>query len=336
MASPVRRAAVAALLLSTAACASTTPVVVPPRESPAVASPLDPARTTGAPAPAEPKEPDEPVSARQAAEPRPGASRPVAWVGDRPITESDLLATLLFFYRREYHDALSQAVNDVVVEEETKRLGVTVDAREVARRAEDEIGRLEGEVLVQFGGEVTLEAFVRDNFRLSLEEYRANLHRVVRSRLALGRLVRFEELRQERLDLRKIVVGEKTTADAVVASLRDGADFAILAEKHSIAPSAKVGGRLPPVPRGALHPDLEAAALALEPGGVSDAIEIREGPTRRYHIVKLVRRIPARDEKYAAVREEIEKGLEAEGVSDAEVAYWNESMTRRYGIRFDE
>jgi parvulin-like peptidyl-prolyl isomerase len=255
-------------------------------------------------------------------------------VGERAVTEGELLRTLLFFYRREYLDALNQAVNDVVVEEETRRLGVDVDPRDVSRRAEDEVSRLEGQVLVQFGGEVKLEEFVRDTFRQSLEEYRAHVLRVVRSRLLMGRLVRFEQMRQERFELRKIVVDDRARAETIVASLREGADFAILAEKESIAPSAKVGGRLPPVPRGALHPDLEAAVAALPDGGVSDPVELRDGPFVRYHVIKRLRRIPGIDARYADVRDEIEKGLEAEPLSDAELAYWNEAMTRRYGIRF--
>jgi len=311
--------ALGALAILLAGCAGSSTVTAPPRR------PVDDATTRDAGA----------APARAAAPTAPaGDARPVAWVGERAVTERDLLETILFFYRREYHDALNQAVNDVVVEEETKRLGVTVDQREVTRRAEDEIARLEGELLVQFGGEVKLETFVRDNFRLSVEEYRAKILRVVRGRLLIGRLVRYEEMRQERLELRKIVVADRAKAEAIVASLRDGADFAILAEKESMAPSAKVGGRLPPVPLGALHPELEAAALALADGAVSDPIELREGPVARYHVVKRLRRIPARDVAYADAREEIEKGIEAEPVSDAEIAYWNEAMTRRYGIRF--
>jgi len=308
-----------------AGCASTTTLVSPPRgRGAAEESPRSPGAE---PAPART------LAAGPAAVKNAG-SPAVAWVGERAVTERDLLEAMLFFYRREYYDALNQAVNGVVVDLEALRLGVEVDPRDVTRAAEDEMERLEREVLVEFGGGVSVEAYVKDQYRRTIAEYRAHLLRVVRARLALERLVRFEQMRSDRVEIRKIVVDDRAKAEEIVAKLAAGADFAILAENESSAPSARDGGRLPPVPRGVLHPDLEAAAFSLEVGESSGVVETRDGGRSLYHVVKAVRRLPARSGPYATVREEIESGLEAAPLTAAEVAYWNEAMTRRYGIRF--
>ena len=96
------------------------------------------------------------------------------------------------------------------------------------------------------------------------------------------------------IKIAQILVSSQDTADALLARIKGGADFADLAKQHSLDPSREAGGVLDYVRRGdmmASTPEREDAAFALKkPGQVSDVIESRYG----YYIVKLVarRRLP--------------------------------------------
>ena len=63
----------------------------------------------------------------------------------------------------------------------------------------------------------------------------------------------------------------------------DDADFAALAREHSGAGTAEGGGVLGTMPSGDLNPDLEAAAVTMPVGAVSDLLEMDYG----FHIIRL-------------------------------------------------
>ncbi len=73
-----------------------------------------------------------------------------------------------------------------------------------------------------------------------------------------------------------------TSITAMKAEIADGADFADLARKNSDCPSGAEGGDLGKFPRGAMVPEFDKAAFALEPGQVSDVIETSFG----YHLIQ--------------------------------------------------
>lgn len=73
-----------------------------------------------------------------------------------------------------------------------------------------------------------------------------------------------------------------TSITAMKAEIADGADFADLARKNSDCPSGAEGGDLGKFPRGAMVPEFDKAAFALEPGQVSDVIETAFG----YHLIQ--------------------------------------------------
>ena len=74
-------------------------------------------------------------------------------------------------------------------------------------------------------------------------------------------------------------------AQAILDSIKAGADFAEMAKKYSEDPgSAKNGGDLGFVKRGVFYPEFEAAAFALKPGQISDIVETPVG----FHIIQLL------------------------------------------------
>ncbi len=80
---------------------------------------------------------------------------------------------------------------------------------------------------------------------------------------------------------------DKAKAEAILDSLRHGANFAEMAKKYSEDPgSAKDGGDLGWVGKGVFYPQFEAAAFALKPGQISNVVESPVG----FHIIQMIAR----------------------------------------------
>ncbi len=88
-------------------------------------------------------------------------------------------------------------------------------------------------------------------------------------------------------------------AEAVLAKLKKGADFAEMAKKYSDCPSKARGGDLGMFGHGEMVPAFERAAFALKPGQLSGIVHTRFG----YHIIK-----GGKHQKASAARFEDVKG----------------------------
>ncbi len=76
-------------------------------------------------------------------------------------------------------------------------------------------------------------------------------------------------------------------AESLLDSLKNGADFAVLATKYSDDPGSRAqGGDLGLVQRGVFYPEFEAAAFALKEGEISGVVESPVG----FHIIQLLER----------------------------------------------
>jgi peptidyl-prolyl cis-trans isomerase SurA len=74
-------------------------------------------------------------------------------------------------------------------------------------------------------------------------------------------------------------------AKSILDSLKNGADFSVMAKRYSQDPASAVnGGDLGFVKRGIFYPEFEAAAFALNVGQISDIVETQAG----YHIIQLL------------------------------------------------
>jgi peptidyl-prolyl cis-trans isomerase D len=98
-------------------------------------------------------------------------------------------------------------------------------------------------------------------------------------------------------------------AEAVLAQVKTGADFAELARKVSEDEGSKVnGGDLDYFTRGRMVPEFEQAAFALETGQVSDIVQTQYG----FHIIKVADKKPAVTRPLEDVRGEIEDLLKSQ------------------------
>ena len=89
---------------------------------------------------------------------------------------------------------------------------------------------------------------------------------------------------QEEISARHILVASKEEAEALIAELDAGKDFADLAKEKSTGPSGPNGGDLGRFSRGRMVPEFEAAAFDLEAGTHSaEPVETQFG----WHVIKV-------------------------------------------------
>ena len=82
---------------------------------------------------------------------------------------------------------------------------------------------------------------------------------------------------QERLDIGIITVKQKDLAEDLRGRIASGEDFAGLAKKHSVGPTANRGGRLGKVPLKRLRIEYRQAVKDLQPGQPSQVVPTEEG-----------------------------------------------------------
>ncbi len=98
----------------------------------------------------------------------------------------------------------------------------------------------------------------------------------------------------------------KAKAEAILAQLKKGADFATLAKENSACPSKANGGSLGEFPRGSMVPEFEKATFAMKPGELSGVVKTPFG----YHIIKLTAKKPAGVLSFDQAKKDIETMIE--------------------------
>ncbi len=123
----------------------------------------------------------------------------------------------------------------------------------------------------------------------------------------------------------------KARIDSIYTVLKNGADFAEIAKKHSDDKgSAARGGALGEFGKGMMIPDFENAAYALKKGEMSAPIKSTVG----YHIILLEDRHPF--EPYEFHHDNIIKFLHSRGIKEASANMLIDSISRTKGITRDE
>ena len=91
--------------------------------------------------------------------------------------------------------------------------------------------------------------------------------------------------------VRHIWLSQRQVADEVLAQLREGANFIVMARQYSEDEATRAkGGDLGFLPQGAMPPAFEAVAFGLAPGEISGIVESASG----YHIIQMVEIDPQR------------------------------------------
>jgi parvulin-like peptidyl-prolyl isomerase len=106
---------------------------------------------------------------------------------------------------------------------------------------------------------------------------------------------------------RHILLATRAEAEAVRERLKQGADFAKLAQEISTDPiSAARGGQIGPFQKGQLVPEFESAVFPLKKGQISEIVETQFG----YHIITKMAERPLPARSFEEVKPDILKLLE--------------------------
>ncbi|MCP4427595.1 MAG: hypothetical protein GY803_24175 [Chloroflexi bacterium] len=120
----------------------------------------------------------------------------------------------------------------------------------------------------------------------------------------------------EQVRVSYLQVDDLVLAESLLQQIRDGGDFATLANQHSLDRiTAAAGGDLGFFARGSLLVSaVEEAAFALEPGMVSEIIAVEGADKPTYYLVQVVERDPQRplsaDMRYTMLQQAFESWLD--------------------------
>src|SRR5262245_17387198 len=253
------------------------------------------------------------------------------------------IVTLTEFQSRQVAAAQNARVSPDRVEtflreNNARILQETVDDLLLSQRAEDAGLKLRPEVVTDVidgikkennieGDEALQEALKREG--MSYDDLKRNVERNMLRRMVLGRdvetkvTVTDDEVKAEyeakkgteytkpaTVTLQEILIKKDDPQAAarvreVQTRAKAGEDFSALARQYSAAPTRSAGGDLGKLAHGELNPDLEKAAFALPPGGISAPVSTSDG----FRILKVVEKTETTVVPFDQVKEDIRRRL---------------------------
>jgi parvulin-like peptidyl-prolyl isomerase len=172
---------------------------------------------------------------------------------------------------------LEGLLEQLIIEQQADKLGITVTEEEVDTRIQ--------EAIIQLEGQEHFEVWLADN-NLTNQDFIVSL----RSQLIAKRL--FEHITRdlpdtaEQIQLRVIRVEDRDMAQSFIEQLRNGESFATLAKAYSLDEVGRANaGNLGWFPKnvGVVPPQVEEIAFSLQPGEVSGPIQTPLG----FYTIKL-------------------------------------------------
>jgi peptidyl-prolyl cis-trans isomerase D len=113
----------------------------------------------------------------------------------------------------------------------------------------------------------------------------------------------------------KVEADVRKQAEAILAQVKSGGDFAELAKKYSEDTSKDQGGDLDFFTRGRMVPEFETAAFALQPGQTSDLVKSQFG----FHIIRVTDKRAGSTRTLDEVRQQIQDTLQQE-IADQQIS----------------
>jgi parvulin-like peptidyl-prolyl isomerase len=244
----------------------------------------------------------------------------VAIVNGRPIARQRMVEVLV-----EAHglSIMQQLIVLELAKQETKRRGLEVTVADVDAEFRSSLAQIAPGVGSEDGmneenQRKALQILLEDR-NISMAEFMIGMERNAHLRKAVKQELRINEatLREEfartcgeRVVVRhiQIDVSDSAALNRALDLLSQGKDFAEVARQVSQNPeTAARGGQMEPFTfNDAQYPAaLREAAFSLRPGEVSAPIRVE----RRFHILKLERRIPPQDARFEDMRDQVEARL---------------------------
>jgi len=256
-------------------------------------------------------------------------------------------------YMDEFVEALIQAdglqtaqqfIALELVRQEAERAGVSVEEAEIQAEADRTLARLfEGVEKADQRERLLQQMLTRRH--ITSELWRRIMHRnaLLRKLVEPDVQVGEEDLREEfgarfgrQVEVRHIQTASLTQAQQLLRELAGGADFAELAAKYSLSPSARDGGLLPRIgTHSELVPEaIRNVALAMrQPGEISEPIQVGTA----FHILKLERVIEPQAVRFLDVRDSLAQEVRERKIAAAQqalLARLIQAARRNHAIRY--
>ena len=199
-------------------------------------------------------------------------------------------------YRQQVLDML---IDQELIRQEAARQGIVVGDETVNAELQD--------VVNEFGQEY-FDGWLAGNL-YTPEEFREVVRLELISNQLVDQIITGVPTTVEHVHARHILVNSQAEADAILARIQAGEDFAALAQAHSVDVTSKDnGGDLGWFPRGGLLvAEVEEQAFSLAPGQLSGVITSAWG----YHIIQTLEFDPAREIEYDTRQRLINQAIEA-------------------------
>jgi parvulin-like peptidyl-prolyl isomerase len=254
-----------------------------------------------------------------------GGEAAVAMVGDKPVTVGEFLAQLVHQNPAETLDQLDHLVLTHLVQEEARRSGMKLDPDVVEHKYTDAVVQIEQKI-----GErrpnMTLDQWIDQVQGLDPLVYRTKLREDALNQLLAERVTRAFILQSEHAEMRVIVVKSEEKLKEAQAALAGGEGFAEVAQRLSADPSAKDGGRVPPV----IRSDTVMGKLAFQTKvGEIGGPQYSQGAWLLVKVEALPTPLAGTWPEIAAT---VEKSLADRHIEELEFTQWKGAMLRRYHV----
>ena len=266
----------------------------------------------------------------------------VATVNGERITREELADELIGILGRP---ALERMIMLKLVEQEARKHGVNVPDEAVNARLDQVLdARIQRWMKEgRMKNEAELDQFLQRTRGLTLERARAQtkaeLRMLVRAELLaekiLGKVVTvspedvraaFEREYGAIIHARQIVVQAREDAETVLAKLKAGADFELVAREVSIDMATRAkGGKMRPLSTGT---QLGKAVAEVPAGGLSDVVRTDDG----YHILKVIERTEGKKARIEDVQEELRKQILHNRIQERKPS-WQTKLLERAQIK---
>jgi foldase protein PrsA len=185
------------------------------------------------------------------------------------------------YLREARQDVLEGMIDTTLIEQEATALGIALTDEDLEAQVESEIE--------SGGGQAAFDEWLQ-----ATSQTRDDFKEMLRQALIVQRVQEAVTgnvgTTAEQVHVRHIMVDSEEAALEIQAMLQEGADFASLARERSLDLATKDnGGDLGWFPRGLVAAELEDAAFGLQPGQLSDVIQLGEG----FHIIQVLERSAA-------------------------------------------
>ncbi len=204
----------------------------------------------------------------------------LAKVDGEPITKAQLVRRLVEYNGQAALDAM---INQAVVRQGAKKVGVEVSDAEVLERLKN--------VRSRFPSPDAFDKFLESS-GVTEEQYRTQVRYTLLTEKIALKVFPLKPDDLDRMVVRVILLNDMAQAKSVLRELNMGSDFKLLAQQRSLDLRSKgEGGLLPPFLR-VDRPDVWANAMALQPGKFTKE-PVKSGDD--YVIIKLEQVLPHTD-----------------------------------------